>query len=498
MSFTIDYKPAYMNSIVGQDLIFSVLSSQALNPLLYKYKYFVHIFEGDIGIGTNLVATLKFSCNTDGYGIVNIRSVMEAYCSPDYLGSTQIINTITYSSEFKGVAYERYITPHPIHIIDKFCLNVNTTRNYLVMLGEEYTSTPNGVPVQSIMALSQAGLVFNGISSEHEQKRVNPGDYGVDLSEWNISLNPLETQGEGYIAYLGSGQQKFLTTSHVNVSLSSSNMVYQYLSENDYHTVAFTSGVWEGYANNATYIKVVVYDASDTQIDTFSSDMIPANGGYDGSGDTVMTNCQLQLQYFGCGPANFKGSGVTWLSTWNTYKITLYNSGGSPVGTPYRFKRKDADCKGFETVRLTWLNKFGAWDYFSFTKKNKQSTKIKRAELQYNVGVWDSRGYSKSGYERGRAVLNTAATESIKCISDWFTSDIEAAWIEELFISNDVYILGKYDPLDSAAFGADYGRYLTPVIVTSKKYEKYTQANDKLAQYEVDISYAHNKAVQKA
>ena len=38
----------------------------------------------------------------------------------------------------------------------------------------------------------------------------------------------------------------------------------------------------------------------------------------------------------------------------------------------------------------------------------------------------------------------------------------------------------------------------TPVIVKSKKYEQYTEANDKVAQYEIEVEYAYNLNIQKA
>ena len=82
--------------------------------------------------------------------------------------------------------------------------------------------------------------------------------------------------------------------------------------------------------------------------------------------------------------------------------------------------------------------------------------------------------------------------------SDWFTNDEEAAWIEQLFVSPEVYILGDYDSTDAGTSGAKYGNYLTPVIVTSNNYDRYTRANDKVAQYELDIEYSINKRIQRA
>ena len=129
-----------------------------------------------------------------------------------------------------------------------------------------------------------------------------------------------------------------------------------------------------------------------------------------------------------------------------------------------------------------------------------RSTDINRPEFEGISGDWNSASgpFIKDGYMRGKTVLNTKATQQIKCNSDWFSTDDQAAWIEELFISNSVYLLSEYDVTDTGGGGAAYGKYAIPVMIESKKYERYTEANDKVAQYELDISYAYNKRIQTA
>ena len=38
---------------------------------------------------------------------------------------------------------------------------------------------------------------------------------------------------------------------------------------------------------------------------------------------------------------------------------------------------------------------------------------------------------------------------------------------------------------------------MIPVIVTDSRYDKYTEANDKVAQYNLDIEYAIDKRIQR-
>ena len=244
-------------------------------------------------------------------------------------------------------------------------------------------------------------------------------------------------------------------------------------------------------------MQITFKDADNNQISVITTDVIAGNGGYDGSSDTGLVDANKKIQFAGVGTANMLGAGVTIPSNWAHYEV-VFRTGLVIKSKTYHYYKRNTDCKGFEKIRLTWLNKYGVWDYYTFTKKNIRSTNITRAEYSKVKGNWNGDTFSKNGFDRGRGVLNTNATETISLNSDWFSSDDEAAWLEQLFISPEVYILGDYDSNDAGTNGAEYGNYLTPVVVTSKNYDRYTRANDKVAQYELDIEYSINKRVQRA
>ena len=497
MSYTVDHEPLYADSVTGQDLIYSLSSSEALVGTNYKYKYTVTISTGygsPAGTMTE-VAFLLFSPNKDGMGIIDVSNVIGEFVHSDNTGQDLFASP----SEYKGVDYNRYNAPHPIHLIDCYCLSDKIAVNYTLEFGEQWATTPTGLVtwVTAGGSTDREGLLFNGTDYGEEQE-LRLGNYGINLKAWRTNTYAFPPVKQRFISYSGSGQQRFLTTYPASQDGTHFNQLMQ---EDNYHTIAFTAGWWIGYANLSASIQIQFYDRAGVSLLDYNEDMTPANGGYDGSGDTGYKETAKQIQYFGCGIANLKGRGVTIPATWDTYTILLHDGTAgtpTPLSNKYNFKKQDADCKGFETIRLTWLNKLGAWDYYNFTKKSLRSTNIKRPEFNKTIGDWNSRGYSKASFERGRAVLETAANETIKCNSDWFRNDEEAEWIEQLFISNEVYMLGGYNSEDSGASGAEFGQYITPVIVKSKKYERYTEANDKVAQYDIEISYAYNKRVQKA
>lgn len=481
MAYTIERYPLKWDTIVGQKMVYTVLSSNANQANKYKYKYVCYLYTGNTGAATNLVAKLKASPNTNGYGIFTIDGILEDYVKGDNNG----FSDGTIKSKFKNVSYNDASNYHPIHVIDKFCLNTNALINFYPIFKEEYATTPTGAVVEYSGAQPFAyGKVFNGMDYGLEQKQ-SSGNYGIKLSDWNG--RDFTENGSGF-----SGNTSLLTDAP---------RVYQYITENDYHTMAFLSGAWgrpQGQsALSLAKFKVQWFDASNNSLGSFYVDLTTANGGYNGSSATSNTNTSRELQYFGCGVANFRNTGVSIPATWNKYQVTSVNSSNANTSQAYTFIKQNDDCKGYEKIRLTWLNKYGTWDYYNFTKKSIKSTDIKRDEFKGIKGNWNDNQYTQHDANRGRAILNTKATKVIQANSDWFTTDEEAAWLEQLFISNEVYILRGFDAFDGGNSGAEFGKYITPCIVKSNKYEKYTQANDKVAQYEITIEEASNMRIQK-
>ena len=46
-------------------------------------------------------------------------------------------------------------------------------------------------------------------------------------------------------------------------------------------------------------------------------------------------------------------------------------------------------AKVLRKLGLTWLNKYGVWDYYNFTKKNTSSTNINRTSFNKVKGNWN-------------------------------------------------------------------------------------------------------------
>ena len=186
--------------------------------------------------------------------------------------------------------------------------------------------------------------------------------------------------------------------------------------------------------------------------------------------------------YVGVGPKNFTNAGLTIPANTAYYTVQAQTGASVEKGAIYTFDLQEDDCKGFETIRLAYLNRLGAWDYFNFTKKSTKNVNIKKALFKSTYGTWQEDSYSYGTWEGGTGANSVMAVETIEANSDFMT-EAEATAMEELFTSPQVFMQD--------------GDNFVPVFVTEQNYVKRTKANDKLMQYIVAIERSHSKRIQR-
>jgi len=472
MAITVEQDVAYKEMPAGTDWVFTISSTNYAGN--YKFKYIADLWI-DVGNPGALSIRLKFSPNSTGNGIIDISKILEQYVSSDNLGC----RAGGTASSFKGTDFAGG-TEHPIQLIDKLSLSTNNVKRLTIRWGEEYSPNDTDAPTEYPNVYTSSNYLFwNAVAYNNEQSLVS-GEYGINLKDWNNNN------------YINNGD---LT----NV-LTDASADKQYIGDYEYATLSVLNGYFPSLSDGSDFykLKIFFYEEDGSYISNEQFTNADTNGGYYGAGDSALTDGSKHLLTIGVGTANMRGAGITIPANWGYYIIKLLDSSSDDCIKHYRYDKRNTDCKGFEKIRLTWLNKYGVWDYYTFTKKNTRSTNITRAEYSKIKGNWNGATFSKYGFNRGRGVLSTSATETMSLNSDWFANDEEAAWIEQLFISPEVYILNDYDFSDYGVTGAEYGKYLTPVIITSKNYDRYSRANDKVAQYEIELEYSINKRVQRA
>jgi hypothetical protein len=170
------------------------------------------------------------------------------------------------------------------------------------------------------------------------------------------------------------------------------------------------------------------------------------------------------------------------------FYVRIKNIAGTVIGTSQKVYQKSNTCKNCDKFRLKWKNSLGGWDYFTFTKVSKAKTTIERENFKRSRGYISSSGYQELSTDRGYKSLNIKLADTYTIASDW-VSDGTAKWLQDLFISDEVYILNpepfmKYPTTNQ--FDLEY-----PVFVAQNEIEFMNNSIEaKLKNFVIDITPA--------
>ena len=489
MATIIEQKPLYDKYPVGQDIIFAVSNSlivaTELNVRFVAEIYISSGFPQGITSNTeNLIGTFKTTPNNKGVGIFNLRPVLESYVKSDNLAlATAATSIADVHSRYKLNINYKY-TPRILHLIDKYSGASNISRWVVVRFKTEHLdqnqylangTTPNPnyntlIQVQNVQ--SDWNVIFNGYLKSTDE---------LELKNSSYSATPRPVQfGYNLTKFKLTGQSKsFLTNAPTT----------QYANLEDYGTVGIlmTRPVFN--ADNlsglsALYFKY--YDSSGSLLDEEPIYTIPQNGANDYA-DRLQAG--YQALYAGIYPGNLRGWSTKFnaiLSTISYYTVVGekgYPLSGSEISKTYTININCPTLKGYEPIRLCWLNQWGVWDYYTFTMKSTRMLSTKGSTYQQLGGSWNDSVYRLDTFRGGKKAFRVNATEKITMNTD-FVNESESEWFEELINSPEVYILEGYqDDIDDSALN----QYVTPARLTTSSYTRKTVANDKLMQYTFEV-----------
>tara|TARA_Y100000401_G_scaffold108834_1_gene104469 strand:+ start:6441 stop:7865 length:1425 start_codon:yes stop_codon:yes gene_type:complete len=431
-------------------------------------------FVCDVYVNSEKVARLKVSPNKNKIGVFDISKVVQ-----DYVQETRKAG--------KQSLFEQTVQTHVIHNTDKYSRNDNTIVKVEVLFGQEFLFLENltqfngfnnaGAPALTVKNtnVSQQGAryfykIFNGCT------QFTDGFEAFDVSTYiNNNANDLLLTKFPDYASSGLSQNVRLTDYHTMARFDSQS--------NDQFTAL------DGTTENSTgrYIQIKQYNSADSLLATNSYVVSSGNGAALEEGEfSIVGRTPMNLLYFGAGAKNIDNSNIALNASTAYYEITVVNASGTAKSKTYRFTIQDEDCKGFETVRLCWLNTFGTWDYYNFTKRSTRVTNVKRNQFRKNVGNWqdasETVNWTYNTFEGGKGVYSVDASKTIEANTDYIT-ETEATFLEELFTS------------PSVMFYAGSNNWVT-ANVTESSYTKQTKVNDKLIQYVLNIELGHKTVVQ--
>ena len=455
MATTIEQKPLYPQLPVGQEVIF-VVSNSTIVATQTNVRFIADVYVSDtsptaISSGAVPTATFKTTPNNAGVGIFDFRQVVENYVSAD--------NMAYNLSNYKGIETTDS-THHPIHLIDKYSRNRKASRWLTIQFKTQYTDT-NGdvVTPETLFQNSVDYQLFNGYLKYSDILTMGIGstanNFGFNLGNFNLSSNT----------------DRFLTNAPAT----------QYANLEDYGTIAFLSP-----NDNLSHIKLTYKNSADVQIGFTTINKTAANGAY----ANFSSEISERLLYFGCFPANLQNWNSTFqaLVTAGTIQggkieVRAFDDNGDEISKTYTINVNCPDLKGFESIRLCWLNQWGAWDYYTFTKKSVRSISTKGSTYEQLAGTWNEAVYRVDSYKGGKKAFRVNATEKITMNTDFVSAD-ENVMFEELINSPEVYILEGYQT--DGSFSA-LNQYVIPTRLITSSFTKKTVANDKLIQYSFEV-----------
>ena len=474
MATIIEQKPLFTTLPVGQDVIFTVSNNLIVaNQTNVKFVAEVHIsslLQPNLSTTTDVVGTFKTTPNNAGVGMFDFRPIIENYVKSDNLSTKDSEYKRTLGSESKL---------YPLHLIDKFSRNTNIIKYLAIKFQVEYLDTeqylPDGVTANptfnQIVTVepenSDIYKIFNGYLKYDDVLTLGTNtaanDFGYSVAGFDMI----------------TGGTNFLTNAPTT----------QYANVDDYGVLAILASQGNTSIGDFRSIKFTYYDSSGSQIG--SPDQIDRDGG-NGAYKFYTGKIPNEILYVGAYPGNLRNYASQFgvlIAGGNTpayYTVEALWNNGSLTGSSnvYTIYVNCPTLKGYEPIRLCWLNQWGAWDYYTFTMKSTRMISTQGSTYNQLEGTWNESAYKIHGFKGGKKAFRVNAAEKISINTD-YVNESESEWFEELINSPEVYMLKKFEK--TVYTTSALNQYVTPVRLITSSYTRKTVANDKLMQYTFEI-----------
>ena len=147
------------------------------------------------------------------------------------------------------------------------------------------------------------------------------------------------------------------------------------------------------------------------------------------------------------------------------YEIGIIDTSGQYNTKTYRFDVVQ-DCK-YTPVQLAWINRLGAWDYYTFELASIESLKVTRSSIVTPFGNWGGAAiYDYSQFEAGDTIYKIEGEKEFTINSDWL-DDSSFVWLQELITSKRVKYVNENGDFSS-------------IILTDNSFDIKKEVNTKL------------------
>ena len=162
----------------------------------------------------------------------------------------------------------------------------------------------------------------------------------------------------------------------------------------------------------------------------------------------------------------------------------IISGGGSPlsgltaVSETFQFNIEE-DCGDiWNNKQLVWKNRYGAFDYYKFTRRKAEGLNIDRQTYTQIPVSWGSSEPQKTRISRGLTDYNVSIQES-HIVNTGFVNQATMVWLESVYTSPEVYLIEN----DGTLF---------PINITSTEYIRKNKGNRELINLELTYTYSNN------
>lgn len=148
-----------------------------------------------------------------------------------------------------------------------------------------------------------------------------------------------------------------------------------------------------------------------------------------------------------------------------------------PVSEIFQFNVV-GNCNFFENDIIMFKNRFGCWDYFRFNKYRSEGIGIERQTYGQMNQAWGSSNPIKTTYSRGTTDYNTQIAET-HIVNSGFINYPEFVWLEELYTTNDAYLIQE----DGSLF---------PINIVGNDFVRKTKGTRTMYNLELTYTYSNN------
>ncbi len=407
-----------------------------------------------------------YSYNPD----LDVEAIIVNTAGNDYLGFTMSVANPFFTSGVINVASD-----NPF-ISGNFVVNGNGLGSYSFATTTLFTNDMSSATNQARIVSYYSAADITEFERYGFDGTQNYKEYGNSYN-YLIVDTAINDSPDGTFKFLSSYPNRRTGTSSVVNCNGQCFSLAKKVKNNTYETLSFIidTGILNG---NSMYIEYKFYDSAYTLL---SSDYKILNGI-----TNVQENGKLCRIDIPIGAINLNtSSNVAYFTAQIVEEVgvSTYDS-----LSEVRYFYIDRVCTIYEPVQVMFKNRFGAWEYFTFTQDKKKRDSIRRNEIRKELN-WGNISNGNIRSSRGRQVISSMVEEEFVLNSNWIT-ETENDWLSELIESNDVYILEKWIP------PAEQEYYPVPIVITDASYEYKTAYRDQLFNLTINYKYAVEKGTQ--